>query len=492
MIRAMLARRDSITPDAREQAAREAASRADLEILRVLFSGDNAQDNGENGLQPRILFKHLVWGDEGEMRIWLNRGADLNHEVKPVLPRDPYFPSPNCLLPGCHDNEEEGGYISTMHLAVGHGSPQILDLLLENGGDINARNYLGETPLHWATYHECHSDMACMILYRGALVDPRCQRGLTPLHVAVLRRNYRGIELLLDAGADIEAKDHDGDTAFKMLASFRPWPYLNYSVLYEGGQFKWVEGHIDEPNGLASNSVELDILLKRGAKTDVLQRLVSLLEWPNAANYQAMEQVCRRLADEGFDFTLPTKKGIPAVYHAAKSCPTEVLQVILQQGAKVHEKFNGLTALHLAAKRFSHAKVNILLQFGACAESRDSKGNTALFKVVTKSDRLSWGCSPPNTAEGIIDMLVAHGADLHTLCGAKKAPVLHYAAFMGDLTIVRYLTCKGARTDVTDRDGRTALDWAKDNKQEAMVYLLTRLSRDQQIQVNSDAQMGRY
>lgn len=64
----------------------------------------------------------MVWGDEGEMWIWLNRGVDFNYEVKLVLLWDLYFFLLNCLLFGCYDNEEEGGYIFMMYLVVGYGS----------------------------------------------------------------------------------------------------------------------------------------------------------------------------------------------------------------------------------------------------------------------------------------------------------------------------------------------------------------------------------
>ncbi|KAK0701182.1 ankyrin repeat-containing domain protein [Apiosordaria backusii] len=136
----------------------------------------------------------------------------------------------------------------------------------------------------------------------------------------------------------------------------------------------------------------------------------------------------------------------------------------------------GLTALHQAATLLLDDTVHVLLQVGAKVESRDSLGNTPLYKVATAFRCTGFTTSHRwrSRAERIIDFLLASGADINTRCGEKQATVLHHAAWLGDVTMVRYLLSKGARTYVTDKEGRTALDWAKDNKREAMIYLLTR------------------
>ena len=50
-------------------------------------------------------------------------------------------------------------------------------------------------------------------LYKGALVNAKAEYEMIPLHMATNNSNKEMISLLLENGADIEAKDHDGFTA---------------------------------------------------------------------------------------------------------------------------------------------------------------------------------------------------------------------------------------------------------------------------------------
>jgi ankyrin repeat protein len=55
-----------------------------------------------------------------------------------------------------------------------------------------------------------------LVLQKGPTVDCRDYRGDTPLLVAVTMGNQNAIELLLDAGADINVKNQFGQTALSI------------------------------------------------------------------------------------------------------------------------------------------------------------------------------------------------------------------------------------------------------------------------------------
>ncbi|KAK4176939.1 ankyrin repeat-containing domain protein [Triangularia setosa] len=375
-IKALLAGRTAILA--------EAISRGNLEMLRVLISCTNKTRQGRKIARNCTSFSN-AYGDLVE------QGADLNHSVKPEAPQHPSLLLLHYLPP---DFGRE---------AVKCGHPQILEILLDNGGDVNARSCTGKTPLHWAAYQVSYNSSVKMLLDRGAHVETRGHGEKTLRHVSAACGNSQSIELLLDAGADIEAIEVGKRHAEKV----------------------------------SSRLMGLDIFLTRGAKTDKLQPLVSLIE--NTEATEAMEQVCRQLVDEGLDFTVPTKEGTFALYDAIKECSLPSIKVILEQSADIDEVIED--SLYLAAYRRRDATINNL------------------------------GTRPCLRAERIIESL--YGADVNTRCGEKQTTVLHHAAWSGDLTMVRYLVAMDARTDITDKHGRTALDWAKENKWEAMVYLLT-------------------
>ncbi|CAJ1966224.1 unnamed protein product [Cylindrotheca closterium] len=76
-------------------------------------------------------------------------------------------------------------------------------LLLDRGTNFEARNNDGRTPLHVAT----NLNAARIVLDRGANLEAS---GNTPLHVACSERNIGLIRLLLHRGADLEATTNRG------------------------------------------------------------------------------------------------------------------------------------------------------------------------------------------------------------------------------------------------------------------------------------------
>ena len=97
-----------------------------------------------------------------------------------------------------------------LHVAVGIGSSiLIVKYLLEQGVDVNERNYAGESALHVGK--ERFVEATELLIEYGAHVNVRDYRGVTPLHKAVWN-GEETVRLLIEAGADINAKDYDGAT----------------------------------------------------------------------------------------------------------------------------------------------------------------------------------------------------------------------------------------------------------------------------------------
>ena len=104
-----------------------------------------------------------------------------------------------------------------IHIAASYDEPQIIELLVSNGADVNSRNQRKETPLHLAA--ACGSlNAAAALLKLSADVNATCKTGLTPLHTA-LNKPFEMAKLLIKYGASVNARDNGRQTPLHNAAS---------------------------------------------------------------------------------------------------------------------------------------------------------------------------------------------------------------------------------------------------------------------------------
>lgn len=114
--------------------------------------------------------------------------------------------------------------------AAFHGYPNLVQYLIEQGADVNRpATDTGETPLHAAlcsTERKTRDPVLQILLANGA--NPNCRtkpavetdafmrdvrtRAETPLHRAAAYGTEETIQMLLDAGASVDARDMHGDS----------------------------------------------------------------------------------------------------------------------------------------------------------------------------------------------------------------------------------------------------------------------------------------
>ena len=105
--------------------------------------------------------------------------------------------------------------MTLLHKASYNGNVNAAQLLLEHGANINARNKEGQTPLHLlllAMDEDLDIDTIQFFLERGADADAVDNNHLTLLHEVSYNGNVNAAQLLLEHGANINARNKEGHT----------------------------------------------------------------------------------------------------------------------------------------------------------------------------------------------------------------------------------------------------------------------------------------
>ena len=122
-------------------------------------------------------------------------------------------------------NAQDFNGATPLHVAR---NAEILQLLLDNGADMEAKDFKGDTPAHYAARHDNSSSIAALIDV-GFDIKTSGERGYTVLHTAIHYHRSNVIWYLLDEGvgaALINVKDSNGITPLALAVEMKSEEWL--------------------------------------------------------------------------------------------------------------------------------------------------------------------------------------------------------------------------------------------------------------------------
>ena len=180
--------------------------------------------------------------------------------------------------------------------ASARGDVEAVRRLLREGADVNAPQGDGMTALHWAAERD-DAQLADVLLYAGARVDAGTRIGhYTPLHLAARGAGATVVELLLDAGSDPNASTTNSGASPLHLAAATGDPEVVAVLAGAGADVNGREGAWGQTPlifAAANNRVAaIEVLLGAGAD-------LSLTAWSvNVAEQERADAAAERRLNE--------------------------------------------------------------------------------------------------------------------------------------------------------------------------------------------------
>jgi ankyrin repeat protein len=321
-------------------------------------------------------------------------------------------------------------------------SPEMLDVLLAAGADLNAKSRW------WAggfgLLHGCSPELAAHAIERGAIVDAHAAARLGMLD--------RLQELLADDPSRVHARGGDGQTPLHFAASIEIVVFL----LDHGAMIDALDiDHESTPaQYMVGDRQELArLLVARGCKTDILMAVaLGDTDLVRSELDADPDRIRTSVSDEYFPMTDDRAGG--TIYQWTLGFHTSA--------HRVARKFGREDVLRLLIER-SPPAVALL---DACW-SGDDEAVSAIHgehpdvaESLTDADRRQVAHAARNNETAAVRLMLESGLPVDAR-GQHQATPLHWAAFHGNLEMVETLLRFRPPLEATDADfGATPLGWA--------------------------------
>ncbi|QEN06050.1 hypothetical protein EW093_15585 [Thiospirochaeta perfilievii] len=404
-------------------------------------------------------------------------------------------------------------------LTLGIKKGEVVLEWLMNNNNINFKNNDGDTPLIIAIREKADSKIIEFLIKKGAKVDTRNKSGSTPLHEAIMVGNSDIINLLNVNKADFFAINNSGDNPFDLifqkgvefateiltpelvsLRNNRQNTPLFYAI--DWGSKEIVQVILDKGADINAKNINGETPLHQAITTDnvivanlLIERGASIEAKDNQLNtplhscvYWNAYESAHLLVEKKADINAKNIKNRTPLHEAVLTEDTDIVTFFIKNKSNLNARDNnGQTPLFYAVKNNFPDILNLLLDAGADISLRDRQGNTILHAAVfgknkdtvkilisKKSDiyaenkygdtpvsiALTYGLSSVNT--------FFDDKNINSMDNKGFSPLHLAIKYHADIEVIDYLLDIGANKENINKDGDTPYDLAvKENYEEA-------------------------
>jgi len=318
-----------------------------------------------------------------------------------------------------------------LHFAAANSTPSVVILLLTKGADVSAADMSGKTPLHYAKMENktdlinigwgwlsenfwksaTPKDVQALIDSGAEVNSQTTNEGKAPLHFAAKHnKDAAVVKLLLDKGANVEARDKFKITPLNLAASF-------------------------------NTPAVVELLLDNGANIDT-----GMFGTLRSAAISGDPVIVALLLDRG---KVTSRKKLNTLL--ANASTNAVVSLLIDRGANVNGRDSlGRTPLHRVAGIHAPAVVELLLNKGAKIEAREENGRTPLWKAAS---------SGFSNSVSVMEVLLNKGANIEARDMRGGTPLHGGAAFSKTPAVVEFLLDRGANPRALNHKGETPCEY---------------------------------
>ncbi|KAK0113913.1 hypothetical protein ONS96_014763 [Cadophora gregata f. sp. sojae] len=331
------------------------------------------------------------------------------------------------------------------------GSPgriSIIEALLKLNPPLQEPCLHGDLPIHCAAMAGM-SEVVDDFIRRGSPVDTEGASGYRPTHHASKKDSIKTMQMLLDAGADRNAKRGGVGGGPLHYAAIHNATECTRLLIQAGAELEQLSSSQYTPLLIASirhswNAAQ--VLIHAGGNVNVYEpgtQCTPLILASQSGCLEVVELIVKRETDLDFK----NLEGENALYLAAKHDHIEIVDILLKSNAKPDADRKGYdgTPLHWAIVRHFVDVARLLLDYNAELETLNCVFQTPLLVATSVQE---WE---------IAKLLVSKGANVNVKDSIIGVTPLHNASLYGHTELVELLLEKGAEVNATTTEGRTPL-----------------------------------